>query len=63
MLVAVGFTLSFGLKLILPPPRTVASMVADVAGDTLANDACWGAKCKVIPEDALYVTMVVMKHL
>lgn len=34
------------------PPNTEMSLVADVAGTTLANDAFWAVKCQKIPTTA-----------
>lgn len=39
------------------PPNTGMTLVADVAGTTLANDAYWADKCKVIPPTALFIVV------
>lgn len=51
------FTLSIGLALHSLPPNTGMSLVADVPGTTLANDAFWAEQCKTIPSNALFVVV------
>lgn len=43
------------------PPNTGMSLVADVTGTTIANDAFWKEKCKVIPEKALFIVVIMGK--
>eukprot|EP00729_Bicosta_minor_P019610 gene19610-biopygen6557 len=42
------------------PPNTRMTLVADVAGTNKANDAFWKEKCKVIPEKATTLFIVVV---
>ena len=46
------FTLNYFSDLQPLPPNTGMSLVADVAGTTLANDAYWAEQCKKIPSTA-----------
>eukprot|EP00729_Bicosta_minor_P032994 gene32994-biopygen20624 len=39
------------------PPNTGMTLVADVAGTTLANDVYWADKCKIIPPTALFIVV------
>ena len=39
------------------PPNTGMSLVADVAGSTLANDAYWAAQCQTIPFNTLFIVV------
>lgn len=51
------FTLSYATPLHPLPPNTGMSIVADVPGTTLANDAFWAERCKTIPSNALFVVV------
>ena len=42
------------------PPNTQMATVANVAGTTLANDAYWKDKCKVIPDSTTLFIVVDM---
>lgn len=42
------------------PPNTGLSLVADVAGTTVANDTFWAEHCKTIPQDAALFIVVDM---
>ena len=52
-----AFTLSYAVPLQPPPPNTGMSLVADVAGTTLANDAFWAEQCKTIPSNTLFIVL------
>ena len=39
------------------PPNTGMSLVAEVAGDTVANDAFWAVQCKTIPSNTVFIVV------
>eukprot|EP00729_Bicosta_minor_P032611 gene32611-biopygen9561 len=51
------FTLNYFVDLQPLPPNTGMSLVADVPGTTLANDAFWAEPCKLIPSTARGITV------
>lgn len=52
-----SFTVSYALLLQPLPPNTGMSLVANVPGTTLANDAYWAARCKTIPASTLFLVL------
>eukprot|EP00729_Bicosta_minor_P022584 gene22584-biopygen13469 len=52
-----SFTLSYAIPLQPLPPNTGMSLVADVPGTTLANDAYWAEKCTFIPSNTIFIVV------
>jgi hypothetical protein len=52
------FTMSFGILLTPPPPNTALILLADVSASTKTDDDFWLQKCPIIPDDALFVRLV-----
>lgn len=51
------FTLSYAIALQPLPPNTGMSLVVDVPGTTVANNAFWAEKCKTIPFKTLFIVV------
>lgn len=51
------FTFAYGLPLHPLPPNVGMSLVADVAGTTVANDAFWAEKCMTIPSSTKFIVL------
>eukprot|EP00729_Bicosta_minor_P032758 gene32758-biopygen12650 len=52
-----SFTVSDALLLQPLPPNTGMSLVANVPGTTVANDAYWAAQCETIPASTLFLVL------
>eukprot|EP00729_Bicosta_minor_P033077 gene33077-biopygen13782 len=52
-----AFTLSYAVQLQPLPPNTGMSLVADVPGTTLTNDAFWAEQCKTIPSSTAFIVL------
>ena len=51
------FTLNYFSDLQPLPPNTSMSLVADVPGTTLANDAFWAVECLKIPSNTVFIAL------
>ena len=51
------FTMSYAIALQPLPPNTGMSLVADVAGTTVANDAFWAVECEKIPDSTVFIVV------
>ena len=51
------FTVSYAINLQPLPPNTGMSLVADVAGTTVANDAFWAVECEKIPDSTVFIVV------
>ena len=52
-----SFTMSYVARFQPLPPNTGTSLVVDVAGTTLANNAFWAEECKTIPASTLFIVV------
>ena len=52
-----SFTMSYAIQLQPLPANTGMTLVADVAGTTLADDAFWKDKCKTIPSSTQFLVL------
>ena len=49
--------MSYAIQLQPPPANTGMSLVTNVAGTTVADDAYWAEKCKTIPSNTLFIVL------
>ena len=52
-----SLTLSYAVQLQPLPPNTGMSLVVEVAGTTLANDAFWAVECQKIPSNTEFLVL------